>query len=387
LTRREFIKKGVIGVCGLALGSYALNRYSVRAVTDKYSLAFKNDAPSELWKWSKEAEFYSSLQDAVQCNLCPHECTIGLNDRGFCRARANKDGKLYTLVYGNPSAVHNDPIEKKPLYHFLPGTAVLSISTSGCNLRCKNCQNWNISQFKPEETQNADLMPEEVVKNALELGSKSIAYTYGEPNIFYEYMLDSSKLAKKAGLRNVSVTAGYINEKPLRKLCRYLDASNIDLKGFTEEFYVKVTEARLKPVLDSIKILKDEGVWFEVTNLIVPTLSDDEGLYREMVKWLFKNVGPDHPVHISRFHSAYKLTHLPATSVGLLHKLRDIAMEEGMHYVYIGNIPDNLNKGKDTICPNCGKFAIRRKGYSITEFNLIDGVCKFCGFAIAGVWK
>ncbi len=387
LSRREFIKKTIAGIGTIALGGYVLNKYILNGISDKYSLVFKNDAPEKLWKWSKEAEFYVQLQDAVQCKLCPHECTLGIDDRGFCKSRVNKENKLYTIAYGNPSAVHNDPVEKKPLVHFLPGTTVLSIACSGCNLRCKNCQNWNISQFRPEETKNRSLMPEQVVQKALELGSKSIAYTYAEPIVFYEYMLDTCKLAKKEGLKNILVTAGYINEKPLRKLCRYVDASNIDLKGFRDDFYIKITESRLDPVLKAIKILKEENVWFEATNLIVPTLSDDEDIYREMVEWLYKNIGPDYPVHISRFHPAYKLTNLPGTSVDLLNRLRDIAMEEGMNYVYLGNIPDNLNKGKNTYCPHDGSLCIERKGYTIKNVGMEkDGTCKSCGMKIPGVW-
>jgi len=387
LSRREFIKKSIIGIGTLALGGYAFNRYVAKAVTDEYSQVFRNDAPETLWKWSKEADFYVNLPDSVQCKLCPHECRLGINDRGFCRVRVNKENKLYTIAYGNPCAVHNDPIEKKPLSHFLPGTSAFSIATAGCNLRCKNCQNWQISQFRPEDTQNADLMPEQVVEEAQKVGAHSIAYTYTEPSIFYEYMIDTAKLAKKAGLRNVWVTAGYLNEKPLRKLCKYMDAANIDLKGFTDRFYIKVTGARLKPVLNSIKILKEENVWFEVTNLIVPTLSDDETLYEEMVQWLYNNIGPNYPIHISRFHPQYKLVFLPATSIKLLHRLRDIAMNVGMNYVYIGNIPDNLNKGKDTYCPKCNKVVIERIGYTITQYHIKDGKCTFCDYKIPGVWK
>jgi pyruvate formate lyase activating enzyme len=335
LTRREFIKKSIIGLGTLSLAGYALNRYAANAITDQHSLAYKNDAPRTLWKWSKQAEFFTRIGENIQCKLCPHECTLGLNDRGFCKVRVNKDNNLYTIAYGNPCAVHNDPIEKKPLYHFIPGTKTFSIATAGCNLRCKNCQNWEISQSRPEDTTNIDLMPERVVEAALQAGAKSISYTYSEPSIFYEYMVDTARAAKRNGLKNIWVTAGYISKKPLRKLTRYIDGANIDLKGFSERNYIRLNGGRLQPVLDSIKTLKENDVWFEITNLIVPTWSDDPDEYRDMISWIYKTVGPDVPIHISRFHPYYKLVYLPATPVSTLNSFREIALEEGMIPVYV----------------------------------------------------
>jgi len=248
-----------------------------------------------------------------------------------------------------------------------------------------NCQNWEISQFRPEDTINFELMPADVVKEALRTGSQSIAYTYSEPVAFYEYMLDTSKLARKAGLRNLWITNGYINEKPLRELCKYLDAANIDLKSFRDEIYNELNAGSLKPVLRTLKILKEEGVWFEVTNLVIPTWTDDLDMIREMCEWLVKNIGPDHPLHFSRFFPHYKLRHLPATPVKILEDARKIAIDCGLKFVYIGNVPGH--KARNTYCPSCGRLLIERRGFKILQNNVENGFCKFCGEKIAGVWK
>jgi len=307
------------------------------------------------------------------------------NDRGICRNRINKNGKLYTLAYANPCAVHVDPIEKKPLSHFLPKTTAYSIATAGCNLRCLNCQNWQISQSRPEDTRNVDLPPERVVAEALRYGSKSIAYTYSEPIVFYEYMIDSARLARKQDLRNVWVTAGYINTSPLRELCKVLDAANVDLKSFSDETYAKLNGATLKPVLETLKTLAKERVWFEVTNLVVPTWTDDLNMIAEMSGWLYKNIGPDYPIHFSRFQPQYKLTHLPPTPVEVLEKARKTALDAGMKYVYIGNVPGH--DAQNTYCPKCGNLVIKRQGYDVDLSGFDNGVCRKCGESIAGVWK
>jgi len=332
--------------------------------------------------------FYSKTPDGVTCDLCPHGCSFEKDERGICRTRVSRNGNLYTVAYNNPCAIHNDPVEKKPLAHFLPGSMAFSIAFAGCNLRCRGCQNWRISQFKPEDVDYSEFTPEDIVDMAEKEVSASIAYTYTEPSVFYEYMLDTGKLAREKGIKNIWVTAGFINEKPLRKLCKYIDAANIDLKGFTDEFYRTFSRGKLDPILRSIKILHEEGIWFEVTNLIVSTLNDDPKTYREMVRWLYKNIGPDHPVHISRSYPAYRLTHIPPTPIKLLHNLREIAMDEGLNFVYIGNVPDHLNRGKDTFCPDDGSLLIERHGYTTKFVNMSSGgVCKTCGRKIPGVWK
>jgi len=384
LSRREFLKYSLIGLGGLATSVYGYNHLFGRSPSS-LPKTFPNSAPEELWKWSKEALYYKKIDRNILCQLCPHECSLGPDDRGICRTRVNKEGKLYTLAYGNPCSVHIDPIEKKPLFHFLPESQIFSIATAGCNLRCLNCQNWSISQFQPEETTNYDLMPEKVVLAARQYNCQSIAYTYSEPIIFYEYMYDTSKIAKKQGIKNVMVTAGYISEKPLRDLCKVIDAANIDLKGFKEKIYNKLNGGTLKPILNTLKIAKEEGIWFEITNLIVPTWTDNLDMIRDMSRWLYKNKLEDYPIHFSRFHPQYKLTNLPPTPTTTLKQARKIAMDEGIKFVYIGNVPGT--DAENTYCPGCGKIVIGRRGYKITENNLNNGTCKFCGEPIPGVWK
>ena len=281
-------------------------------------------------------------------------------------------------------AIHVDPIEKKPLYHFYPGTKILSIATVGCNLRCNFCQNWTISQSRPNETTAYQATAEQIIAMAKEYDCQSIAFTYTEPTIFYEYMLDIAKLAKKEGLKTVLVTCGYINEKPLRELAKYIDAANIDLKGFSEEFYSTYTTGSLQPVLNTIQIAKEEGMFFEITNLVIPQANDDPVLIRAMCKWIKENVGDEYPLHFSRFFPQYKLTNRPPTPVKTLEMAYDIAREEGLKYVYIGNVG---NIGEDTFCPNCGKLLIDRSGYSVEEINIKNGKCKFCGEEIFGEFE
>lgn len=334
----------------------------------------------------KEALYYQKLDNkVVQCFLCPRKCVIALGKRGFCQARENRDGTLYTLVYGQAAAVHIDPIEKKPLFHFLPGTSAFSIATAGCNLRCKFCQNWEISQSKPEEIKPILLSPEEIVKQALAAGSKTIAYTYTEPTIFYEYMLDTAILARAQGIRNVMHSAGFINEKPLRALCKWLDAANIDLKGFTEKYYNDTCFGNLDNVLSTLKILKEEGVHTEITNLILPNLNDSDEQIEKMCVWIKENLGPDTPIHFSRFWPMYKLANLSPTPVKTLERAQAIAKRVGLKYVYIGNVPGH--QGETTFCPKCLQPLIVRVGYTITEYNLSDGHCKFCKEKIDGIWN
>lgn len=334
----------------------------------------------------KEAYYYLELGDSeVQCLLCPRECILAEGQRGICGVRQNIKGKLYTLVYGRPVAVHVDPIEKKPISHMLPGSKSFSIATAGCNLGCRFCQNWQISQVLPEEIRSYDLPPEKVVQLALENNCQSIAYTYSEPTIFYEYMIETAKLAHQKGLKNVYVTSGYINPEPLRELCKYIDAANLDIKGFTEDYYRKYCLGKLQPVLESAKIIQEEGVWIELTNLILPTINDDMEVIREMCEWIIKNLGPDVPLYFSRFFPAYKITYLPPTPVETLEKAREIALDVGLHYVYIGNVPGH--PAEHTYCPNCGKLLIQRVGFFVTTNNLNENRCPSCGEKIPGIWK
>ncbi|MBI5956111.1 MAG: AmmeMemoRadiSam system radical SAM enzyme [Chloroflexi bacterium] len=320
----------------------------------------------------------------MKCQLCPKGCIISDGHRGDCRVRENRRGKLHTVVYGNPCAVNNDPIEKKPFYHFYPGTLAFSISTAGCNLHCLYCQNWAISQFPPEETDNIALMPEQVVELALRNRSRSIAYTYSEPVVFYEYMLEAARLGREVGLKSIVISAGYINPGPLRELCRVVDAIKIDLKGFNETFYQKVCDASLRPVLEAMRVIVEEGVHLEIVNLIVPGLNDDEGELREMCRWIVANLGPDIPTHFSRFYPQYKLTNLPPTPVEKLERAWKIAQEEGIHYAYVGNVPGH--SADNTYCARCGQLLIVRLGFSVMDNRLTEGKCGYCGNPIPGVW-
>ncbi len=328
----------------------------------------------------KEALFYIKKGKNVQCKLCPRLCVIKKDDLGDCGVRKNINGKLMNLVYGRAAATNIDPIEKKPFYHFLPGSFSFSVGTLGCNMHCKNCQNWQISQTKPGEHPDYELLPEKIVEEAINNNCKSISYTYNEPTIFYEYMLDTAKLAKKKGLKNNIVTNGFINEEPLKKLLPYIDAANVDFKSMDNEFYKNITDAWLEPILNSIKIMQKK-IWIEITNLIIPTLSDDLKKIREMCEWI-KNIDKNIPLHFSAFYPMYKLENIPPTSEELLLKAYDIAKEVGLNYVYIGNIQTDKNH---TFCPKCNKLLIKRFGFK-SENLIRNGKCS-CGMKIAGIWK
>ena len=320
----------------------------------------------------------------VECTLCPKSCRMAHGQRGDCRVRYNEDGKLYSLVYGKVCAVHVDPIEKKPMYHFLPGTRAFSIATAGCNLHCLFCQNWEISQTDPEDANNTDMPPGKVAALAGRSGSSSIAYTYTEPVVFFEYVEDTSALARERGIRNIMVTAGFINREPLRRLCRVIDGANVDLKGFTEKYYRDVCFGNLRTVLDALVIMREEGITLEVTNLIVPTLNDDMVKIREMCRWMVSELGAEVPIHFSRFSPMYRLKDLPPTPVGTLRRARETALEAGLLYAYTGNVPGD--PGEDTFCPSCGKLVIDRYGYRILRNNMVDGKCGSCGEEIYGLY-
>lgn len=331
----------------------------------------------------KEALYYKKLTDKkVKCILCPHFCLLTENKKGLCRVRKNINGKLYSLVYNKPCAVHIDPIEKKPLFHFLPSSKSLSISTYGCNLFCLNCQNFEISkEFK--EIDLKDVPPKEIIDLAIKNNCKSISYTYTEPTIFYEYMIDVAKLAKKSKLKNVIVTNGYINETPLKDLIPYIDAANIDLKSFNEKFYIKNCNAKLQPVLNTLKILKKSNRWIEITNLVIPGLNDNQKEIEKMCMWIKKNLG-NIPLHFSRFYSYYKLDYIQETPIATLKKLSNIA-KKYLDYVYIGNIL--TEKDENTYCPNCQSLLIERHGFEILKNNIGGDKCSKCKKSIPGIWN
>ena len=337
----------------------------------------------------EEARYYKKFGGKVKCQLCPHTCTVSEGRRGICRVRVNRGGRYYTLAYGNPCAVHLDPIEKKPLFHFLPGTSALSIATAGCNFSCKYCQNWRISQFAPEETLNLRTKPEEIVAEAIRRKeshkSYTIAYTYTEPSIFYEFMLDTAKIARKRGIKNIYHSNGFLNEKPLEELCDYLDGANIDLKSYREEFYNEICGGELQPVLNTLKTLRKRKIHLEITNLVIPTLNDKDEEIQDLCRWIRDNLGSDVPVHFSRFYPMFKLTQLPPTPIKTLERVVKIAQDEGLKFVYMGNVPNN--KFEDTYCPKCGRILINRMGYQILKNNINKGRCNYCGELISGVWK
>ena len=320
----------------------------------------------------------------VQCELCPKYCLIAPGQSGDCRIRINIDGVLRSVVYSYPSAIHIDPIEKKPLFHFLPGTRILSLATVGCNLHCKNCQNWEISQKNPEDATAYYVPPETIVYKALKYKYPSIAYTYTEPIVYYEYTLDTAKLAKKYDLKNVLVSAGYINETPWRELLDYIDAANIDLKFMSDKLYRQICSATLKPILKSLVIAREKGIIVEITNLVIPTLNDKPEDFKKISRWIRENLGDDIPLHFSAFFPKYKMRHLSPTSGETLEEAREIAMQEGLKYVYVGNIL--TKEGQNTYCPKCNKLLVARRGYYILHYKIVNSKCPYCGERIYGVW-
>jgi pyruvate formate lyase activating enzyme len=335
----------------------------------------------------KGAVLWAPLEGGkVACSLCAHRCVIAPGKSGVCAVRANRDGRLETLVYGEVIAAHVDPIEKKPLYHFHPGSKAFSIATPGCNFRCAFCQNWEISQAprrKDGGLGGQPFPPAEIVREALGAGCRSISYTYTEPTIFFEYAHDTARLAKAAGLANNFVTNGYMTEEALTMIRPCLDAANVDLKAFREETYKKVCGARLAPVLETIRRMRKLGVWVEVTTLVVPGLNDGQEELTGMARFL-AGVDPDIPWHISRFHPDFEYTEAPPTPIETLRAAREVGRREGLRYIYIGNV---MGESEDTCCPGCGRVLIRRRGFSVVENRLAGATCPFCGSAVAGVFS
>jgi pyruvate formate lyase activating enzyme len=333
-----------------------------------------------------EARFYQKLEhQQVKCLLCPRECIIDNLETGYCGVRTNRNGKYYTLVYGKPVTYHNDPIEKKPLFHFLPGTMAFSIATVGCNVNCKFCQNWDISQVGPGQVPSYEASPEDIIQATRQYGAPTIAYTYSEPVIFYEYMFDIAKLGRQRGLRSVMITNGYINPEPMLELCTVLDAVKVDLKAFRQKFYDELVTGELQPVLDTIELLKKQKMWTEIVYLVIPGKNDDPDEIRDMAQWIKRDLGLDTPLHFSRYYPQYLLKNIPPTPESTLWKCHDICKNEGLYYVYIGNVPNN--SAEKTYCPQCHSVVIDRAGFSILGKNLKNGKCGKCGRNIAGIWS
>ncbi len=369
LTRRLFIKRALAACsfCSLAMLDGAL----------VFSTPKNNPFMREARYYEKQAE------RKVTCKLCPHECRVADLERGTCGVRENRGGTYYTLVYGNPCSANIDPIEKKPLFHYYPTTRALSIATAGCNFVCKFCQNWEISQKRPEQVKSYKFFPGDVINLARQRNCKTVAHTYSEPVIFFEYMLDCAIEGKKWGVPNVMISNGYIQEKPMRELCKYLGAVKIDLKAFTEKFYREICDGKLKPVLDVLLVLKDIGIWFEIVVLVIPTLNDSKQEIDAMTRWIVKELGPDVPVHFSRYYPTFMLKNIPPTPPETLQRARKIAMDNGVKFAYVGNL---LSDAENTYCPSCAKLLIERLRYAVRVVGMKKDRCKYCGELIPGVF-
>jgi pyruvate formate lyase activating enzyme len=371
LSKRDFLKKSMALSAGL--------------ICLPCRIAFPGISSGEKVIYKKTAMFQEETARGIMCRICPNECVLKEGELSKCNNRKVTDSKLYTLAFGNPCTINVDPVEKKPLYHFLPGSKAYSIATAGCNLVCLNCQNWTISQISPDKTRNFDLMPEEVVKECQKSSCSSIAYTYSEPVTFYEYAFETASVARNSGIKNIFKSNGYINSEPLKKMCSVIDAANIDLKAFSESTYLKLTGGKLQPVLDSLKTIKDMGVWLEITYLVVPDWTDNLDDISKMCKWLSDNGFKNTPLHFSRFYPMHKLEQLPPTPVEILNSAYRIATGEGLKYVYTGNAPGN--EISDTKCPSCNSSVVVRQGYRISANNITAGKCNKCGTKIDGIWN
>jgi pyruvate formate lyase activating enzyme len=380
MDRRRFI--GALGGC--AFGGGLAARYLGGALSAQDAIDFAPPEGDGQIGLAPALHYERQPGLKVVCKLCPRECRVADAERGYCGVRENRGGDYYTLVYGRTCSIHVDPIEKKPFFHVLPGAAALSLATAGCNMECRFCQNWEISQFRPEQVPSLEAPPEGVLGAARQYRAPVVAYTYNEPTVFYEYLRDIARVTSAQGIRNVVVSNGYIQEKPLRELAPALAAFKVDLKAFTESFYAEQCSAKLAPVLDTLRTLKSIGLWTEIVVLIIPTLNDDEASNRAMFRWVTANLGPDVPLHLGRFHSTYKITNLPATPVATLERLHGIAKQEGLHYVYLGNVPGHA--AESTYCPQCGTRVIERYGYVVNALRLKDGHCPKCDRLIPGVW-
>ncbi|MBW1973074.1 MAG: AmmeMemoRadiSam system radical SAM enzyme [Deltaproteobacteria bacterium] len=363
-SRREFVKL------------FAFFPSILRSLT----LSFKDDDSL------KESMFYKKLPEKkIECQICPKKCRVSDLERGYCGNKENRGGKYYSLVYSKPCAMHVDPIEKKPLFHYLPGSRALSIATAGCNMECKFCQNWEISQFRPEQVRSSYLPPKKIVQLAKETKSLTIAYTYTEPVVFYTYMYDTAKMARAKGIGSVMISNGYINEEPMKKLCEILTGVKIDLKAFTENFYKKICSGELKPVLNTLKLLRSLNIWYEIVVLIIPTLNDSITEIKNMSSWIIDELGDMVPVHFTRFYPTYKIKNLPPTPVSTLEEIRNTALSKGLKFVYIGNVPGH--EAENTYCPSCGKILIQRVGFMIIKNLIKEGKCPYCNKVIPGVWS
>ena len=395
LSRREFLGKSLLTAAGAGLASRAGPAHLADVTSLARALATPptpaalpsptSPAESDGVLDLEEARYYIQLDHSrVQCQMCFRECTVPDGGRGFCTNKINVDGRYYTLVYGRPSALQIDPIEKEPSYHMLPGGTIFCTGTAGCNNRCKFCHNWHLSQRKLEDMEHIPITPEETVILAQANGCDAVSFTYNEPAVFYEHMFDVATEAKQAGMGTLFHTNGGMTEEPLAALLELMDAVTVDLKAFTSEFYRSVSSSKLEPVLRTLKQIHESGTYLEIVNLMVPTLNDDMDDVRRMCQWIGDTLSDEVPLHFTRFFPAYKLTSLPPTPIETLEKAAEIADDEGLQYVYLGNCPGH--ERNSTFCPECGEKIIVRRHFAMLELKVENGKCAFCGHKIPGIW-
>jgi len=377
LDRRSFLKCALVSGAALGIGDLVQPLAAIPAPADQ-----KQDDS----RFTVEAKFYQKLESnkKIKCKLCPRECVVGDKERGYCGVRENHQGTYYSLVHSRVCAAHIDPIEKKPLFHYLPGTLAFSIATAGCNVNCKFCQNWDISQVRPEQVPAEYAPPALLADLAKQRGCPTIAYTYSEPVVFSEYIMDAADAGHEAGVRSVVVSNGYIQEEALKAAYGKMDAVKIDLKAFTESYYKDVVVGELKPVLDSLVTLRKMGKWTEIVYLVVPTLNDSDAEFRGLARWVKANLGQDVPIHFTQFHPEYLLKNLPITPVPTLDRAKAIADAEGLHYVYIGNVPGH--PAENTYCPKCRRVLVERVGLMVKQMLIRKSSCPSCGQQIPGIW-
>ena len=376
--RRTFLKLASLPCLAACAGSCA-------AGWPTLALASAASSSSEDSRFIVEAQFYEKLPfKKTRCKLCPRECVIDDRERGYCGVRENRGGTYYSLVHSRVCAAHIDPIEKKPLFHFCPGTLAFSVATAGCNVNCKFCQNWDISQSRPEQVRSNYLPPKDLASLAQQNHCPAIAYTYSEPVVFYEFMRDAADAAHASGIKSVVISGGFIQQDPLKKLCPSVDAIKVDLKAFSEKYYKEVVNGELKPVLDAIVTMRKLGTWTELVYLVVPTLNDSDAEFRALAHWVKSSLGPDVPLHFSRFYPQYLLKNLRPRH-WKRSSTKAIADAEGLHYVYLGNVPGH--PAESTYCPKCGRIVIKREGLTMQEIHLRKGKCEFCQQPIAGIWQ
>ncbi|MFH1701190.1 MAG: AmmeMemoRadiSam system radical SAM enzyme [Candidatus Zixiibacteriota bacterium] len=377
MDRRKFMKFIGCGACAAAVSHSGLLPEFLGGIQNACAFDYTKELSSV------EARFYKKLPEGgVECGICPRRCRMTDLERGYCGSRENRGDIYYTLVYGLPCAINIDPIEKKPFHHFYPGMSAFSLATAGCNVNCKCCQNWDISQSRPEQTDNISMPSEDIIALCRERKVPTIAYTYSEPVIFYEYMYDTAELGHRHGIKSVMISGGYINPEPLSELLTQLDAVKIDLKAIRETYYKNYVDGELRPVLDSLVQIKKSDVWLEIVYLVIPTLNDTDAEFTDLARWIKNHLGTDVPIHFSRFYPQYLLKNLPPTPQATLERALAICRAEGLEYVYLGNIPGH--KAESTYCPKCNEMLIERRGYRTYLSGMNKNKCKSCGRIIPG---